>query len=219
MVGAGAAVLALALVSGCGSTKQPSAAAPATGSPSVSQTPTESAAPSEPAPAPVPAGSTALAKSGTHKFGEAATVKVSSKGGWVGALKVTALEKAPTSDYKELGIREDAGSVYYLRYDVTYLSGTTKYPPEGYDVSASRLTPLTTQGQRLSLSNQSGFKKCTTNVFKADGTTDRDKRELKLGETASNMCNIYLLDKGAASQVLYSEYDLDTKVDLNITWK
>ena len=57
------------------------------------------------------------------------------------------------------------------------------------------------------------------NVYKADGTTDSDKRKLKLGETATNMCNIYVLDKGAASQVLYNDYDLDTKVDLNITWK
>lgn len=92
-------------------------------------------------PAEAPAGSATLAKSGNHKFGEVANVKFSSKGGWIGALKVTALEKAPTSDYKELGVRDDAGGVYYLRYDITYISGKTTFPPEGYDLSATRLTP------------------------------------------------------------------------------
>jgi hypothetical protein len=215
----GFAVLALAVVTGCGSAKEP-AAAPTTSAPSASQEPTESAAPSETtAPAEAPAGSATLAKSGTHKFGETANVKLTSKGGWIGALKVTALEKAPTSDYKELGVRDDAGSVYYLRYDITYVSGKTSSPPEGSDLNWSKLTPLATQDQRLQLSNTSRFKKCTVNVYKADGTTDRDKRELKLGDTATNMCNIFLLDKGTVSQVLYNNYDLDTKEDLKIIWK
>lgn len=215
----GVAVLALAVVTGCGGAKEPSAA-PTTSAPSAAQTPTESAAPSVTTPpAEVPAGSATLAKSGTHKFGETANVKLTSKGGWIGALKVTALEKAPRSDYKELGVRDDVGSVYYLRYDITYISGKTSLPPEGSDLNWSKLTPLTTQDQRLELSNTSRFKKCTMMVKKADGTTDRDKTELELGETATNMCSIFLLDKGTVSQVLYSDFDLDTKEDLNITWK
>lgn len=216
----GVAVLALAVLTGCGDAKQPSAA-PTTSAPSTTQTPTESATPSETTPpADAPAGSATLAKSGIHKFGETVNVKVSAKGGWVGALKVKALEKASVSDYKELGVRDDAGSVYYLRYDVTYIAGKTKYPPEGSDLDGAKLTPLATRDQGLQLTNgMQSFKKCTVMVKKADGTTDREKTELELGETATDMCTIFVLEKGTVSQVRFSDYDLDTKEELNIVWK
>lgn len=222
----GAAVLALALVSGCGGTKAPTVATPTTSSPTVTETPTPSATPSATpsettAPATAAAGSATLTKAGTTlKIGEVANVQIEYAGSkWVGGLKVTALEKAPASDLKELGVRDDAGSVYYLRYDVTYLAGTTKYPPTGSNISWTRLHPLATQGARLSLINISRFKKCTTIVYKDGGGIDREKEELAVGETATNMCLPFVVDKGALAQVVHNFYDLDKKEDQTITWK
>jgi hypothetical protein len=215
---AGAAVLALAVVTGCGSTKEPSVAAPATKSPAVTQTPTESASPSEPAAA---AGPATLTKSGTTlKLGEAANVPVEFAGStWTGGLKITALEKAPAADYKELGVRDDAGTIYYLRYNLTYLAGATKFAPQGSDLSWTRLHPVSAEGAQVSLINIMRFKKCTTVVYKDGGGIDTAKAELKIGETATNMCLPFTVDKGTVTQVVHTFYDLDKKADQTITWK
>jgi hypothetical protein len=214
----GAAILALAVVTGCSSATEASVAAPAPTSPTVAPSPTESASPSE---SPAAAGSATLTKPGTTlKFGEAANVKVDFAGSeWTGGLKVTGLEKAPAADYKELGVREDSGTVYYLRYDVTYLAGATKFPPEGSNVSWTDLHPVSTTGARLSLINVMGFKKCTTGVYADDGGVDTDKARLKIGETATNMCLPFTVDKGTVTQVVHSFWDLDKKADQTITWE
>jgi hypothetical protein len=221
VVASGAAVLALALVTGCGGTKEP-AAAPATSSPTVAETTTASPAPSETtAPSQGAAASATLTKSGTTlKFGNAATVLVE-KGHdeWTGSVKVTALEKAPASDFKALGVRDDVGSVYYLRYDVTYVAGKTQFEPEGGDLSSQRLHPIVAQGQRLSLLSISSFKKCTTLVYKDDGGIDHDKAQLTVGETATNMCVPFVVDKGTVTQVVHTFYDDVKKADQIITWK
>jgi len=130
---------------------------------------------------------------------------------WIGGVKVTSLEKAPASDYKALGIRDDAGTVYYLRFDVTHVSGTTTYPPNGSEVS--HLKPLFTQGQRVSSINVMHYPKCTTFVYKADGTMDSDKQKLEIGETATNMCQPFVVDKGTLTQVVHTFYDVKKNED------
>jgi len=217
VVAAGAAVLALAVVTGCGSTKESPAAAPTTGSPSVSQTPTGSAAPpgtAAPAvtttPANAPAGSATLTQAGTNlKFGQVANVEAGSGSDkWIAGLKVTALEKAPRSDYKEMGMRDDAGIVYYMRYDVTRLTGTMKSPPDANE--ASKAKPLFAEGQKVSRAVLIGYSKCATSG---------GKRTLEIGETATNKCETYVVDKGTLTQVTHSFFDSDKNERSTITWK
>lgn len=224
----GAAVLALAVATGCSSAKEPAAAAPPTSSTTAAKTPSEStsASPSESesattAPSQAPAGSAALTPGGTTlAFGGVANVEIGGgKTHWVGGIKVTALEKAPAADFKDLGVRDDVGTVYYLRYDVTYLSGTTTNPPNGGDVSWVRLHPLGAQGQRMSLVNSPSFKKCTTIVYKDGGGIDHAKEDLTVGETATNMCIPFVVDKGTVTQVVHTIYDDVKKKDVTTTWK
>jgi hypothetical protein len=157
----------------------------------------------------------ALRKSGTTlKLGEAATIQVNNAGNkWIGSLKVTALEKAPASDLKDLGVRADAGSVYYLRYDVTYVSGTTKFPPAGDNISWTRLHPLGAAGQSLSKVNNPDFKKCSPIAYKKDGHMDFDKAKLTLGDTTTNMCSAFLIDKDTVTQVVHTFLDTAEKAD------
>ncbi len=198
-------------------TEAPTSEAPATTEPAEEETTEAEDDPEETPSTSVPTASAAkgLTKPGTTlKFGQSANVKVDYAGStWIGGIKVTALEKAPKSDYKELGVRSDAGNVYYLRYDVTYLAGKTKYPPDGGQVSWTDLHPKFGSNQKLQLINNPGFDKCTTVVH------DNDEEELEQGETAKNMCHPFLVNKGKLTQVIHENYNDEKHEYEIITWK
>ena len=146
-----------------------------------------------------------------------ANVEIGLQGKWIGGLKVMSLKEAPASEYKKYGVRADAGKLYYLRYNVTHVSGKTKITPTGFDVRD--LKPLTAQGQKLSSIAGMQWSKCSTHAFAANGDRDQDAENIEIGQTATNMCQPFLVDKGTLTQVVHKVYDFDKNEYQTVTWK
>ena len=78
---------------------------------------------------------------------------------------------------------------------------------------------MTAQGQRLTSIIGMAASPCSTFVYKANGDEDLNAEKLEIGETATNMCVPYMVDKGTLTQVVYKFYDFDKHEYQTVTWK